>query len=55
MIFCRQIENIVRKKEIHEIIHDTEIDFEQILSFCQQEVILGDAKNVVGFKASVAC
>lgn len=50
-----QIENIVRKKEIHEIIHDAEIDFEMILSFCQQEVILGDAVNVVGFKASVAC
>lgn len=50
-----QIENIVRKKEIHEIIHDAEIDFEMILSFCQQEVILGDAVNAVGFKASVAC
>lgn len=35
-----QIDNIIRKSEIQEIIHGTITNFEQILSFCNEESIL---------------
>lgn len=35
-----QIDNIIRKSEIQEIIHGTMTNFEQILSFCNEESII---------------
>src|SRR5690606_26297229 len=35
-----QIDNIIRKSEIQEIVHGTMTDFEQILSFCNEESII---------------
>ncbi len=49
-----QIENIVRKKEIYEIVHESEVGFEKILSFCKEESIAGDVAKVIGFRAFVA-
>lgn len=34
-----QIDNIIRKSEIQEIVHGTVINFEQIQSFCNEESI----------------
>lgn len=46
-----QIENIVRKKEMHEIIYDNPVRFENILSFCGEE--LWNTKRVkIGFSKS---
>lgn len=50
-----QIENVVRKKEIHEIVHESTISFDKILSFCKEEVISGEVAKVIGFKSSIAC
>jgi len=35
----RQIDNIISKLEIHEIVHGTVTNFEQIQSFCSEESI----------------
>lgn len=44
-----QIDNIVRKKEIEEIVHGKTISFEEILSFCGQENLSKSNISKVGF------
>ncbi len=43
-----QIDNIVRKNEIHEIIHGVSVGFQSILDFCKEE-ILGNIRTRIGF------
>jgi AAA+ superfamily predicted ATPase len=43
-----QIENIVRKAEIHEIVNGDKVDFESVLGFCASES-MHDAKVKIGF------
>ena len=43
-----QIENILRKSEIHEIIHGVTITFKQIIDFCKEET-LNDKRVQIGF------
>jgi len=43
-----QIENILRKSEIHEIIHGVNVNFKQIIDFCKEEK-LGDNRIQIGF------
>lgn len=46
-----QIDNIIRKNEIEEIVHGTLADFERILSFCNEESMV--AKRIhIGFISS---
>lgn len=44
-----QIDNIVRKSEIHEIIHGIPIDFSNILGFCETELLLKENRIKVGY------
>jgi SpoVK/Ycf46/Vps4 family AAA+-type ATPase len=44
-----QIDNIVRKKEIEEIVHGKTVSFEEILTFCQQESYSKSNVTKVGF------
>ncbi len=44
-----QIDNIIRKQEIHEIIHGESVTLENLLSFCSEET-LGSERVKVGFK-----
>lgn len=43
-----QIENIVRKAEIHEIVHGEKVEFETIVGFCASES-MQDVKAKIGF------
>ncbi len=43
-----QIENILRKSEIHEIIHGVTITFKQIIDFCKEET-LNNKRVQIGF------
>jgi hypothetical protein len=43
-----QIDNIVRKSEIHEIIHGDTVTFKHIIDFSKEEV-LGDNRVKIGF------
>lgn len=44
-----QIDNIIRKKEINELLHGNTTTFEQIISFCQEETFQTNF-NKIGFK-----
>lgn len=44
-----QIDNIIRKKEINELLHGNTTTFEQIISFCQEETFQTNI-NKIGFK-----
>jgi ATP-dependent 26S proteasome regulatory subunit len=44
-----QIDNIVRKKEIEEIVHGKSINFNEIIDFCQQENFSKSNVSRVGF------
>ncbi len=43
-----QIDNIVRKSEIHEIIHGKQVDLKSVMEFCKEEV-MGKSKGRIGF------
>jgi AAA+ superfamily predicted ATPase len=43
-----QIDNIIRKNEIQEIVHGTVTNYENVLSFCKEETI-GSKKSSIGF------
>lgn len=45
-----QIDNIVRKNEIQEIIHGISVDFNHILGFCETELLLKNNRVKIGFK-----
>lgn len=45
-----QIDNIVKKTAIHEIIHGNSIDFEAIMDFCKSELLLPENSKNMGFK-----
>ncbi len=45
-----QIDNIFRKKEIHEIIYGKEVSFENLCDFCSQESMSNQKSNVIGFR-----
>jgi SpoVK/Ycf46/Vps4 family AAA+-type ATPase len=44
-----QIDNIVRKNEIHEIIHGISVDFNNILEFCKTELLTKNHGIRIGF------
>ena len=44
-----QIDNIVRKNEIHEIIHGISVDFNNIIEFCKAELLSKNSGVRVGF------
>ncbi len=44
-----QIDNIIRKNEIYEIIHGISIDFNNIVEFCNAELLLKNKSVKVGF------
>lgn len=44
-----QIDNIIRKSEIHEIIHGTPIDVKTIYGFCQEESLSDTPRSSIGF------
>jgi SpoVK/Ycf46/Vps4 family AAA+-type ATPase len=44
-----QIDNIVRKNEIHEIIHGITVDFNSILDFCKTELLSKNSGVRIGF------
>lgn len=47
-----QIENILRKSSIHNIVHDSVVNLSIIEQFCQEEQLsVSEQKNVIGFKA----
>lgn len=46
-----QIDNIIRKKEINEVLHGATICFDQIISFCKEE-ILNHKLTAIGFKTT---
>ncbi|MFY9116075.1 MAG: ATP-binding protein [Bacteroidales bacterium] len=46
-----QINNIVRKNEIHEIIHGTSVDFDNILEFCNTESLVQHHRTAIGFNS----
>jgi len=41
-----QIDNIARKKEISEIINGEKVDFEKIIEFCEEEVLVGKTMRI---------
>jgi SpoVK/Ycf46/Vps4 family AAA+-type ATPase len=43
-----QIDNIIRKNEIQEIVHGAVTNYENVLSFCKEETI-GSKKSYIGF------
>ncbi len=45
-----QIENIIRKTETHEIVHDISVDFVNIFAFCENELIAKKSTSIIGFK-----
>ncbi len=45
-----QIDNIVRKNEIQEIIHGISVDFNHILGFCETELLSKNNRVKIGFK-----
>lgn len=47
-----QIDNIIRKNEIYEIIHGITVDFKNILEFCNSELLLKNNSIKVGFTKS---
>jgi len=44
-----QIDNVLRKNEIHEIIHGEKVTMENLLTFCSEETIVRNQMNI-GFK-----
>ena len=44
-----QIENIIRKKEIHEIIHGEDISLNKLVSFCSEETLMQKNQIKIGF------
>lgn len=44
-----QIDNIVRKNEIHEIIHGISVDFSNIIDFCKTELLSKNSGVRIGF------
>lgn len=44
-----QIDNIIRKNEIYEIVHGITVDFNNIIEFCNSELLLKDNSVKVGF------
>lgn len=44
-----QIDNIVRKNEIHEIIHGVSVDFANIVNFCKTELLSQNHTVKIGF------
>lgn len=47
-----QIDNIIRKNEIYEIIHGIKVDFKNILEFCNSELLQKNNSIKVGFTKS---
>ena len=47
-----QIDNVIRKNEIYEIIHGIAVDFKNILEFCNSELLLKNNSIKVGFTKS---
>lgn len=44
-----QIDNIIRKNEIYEIVHGITVDFNNIVEFCNSELLLRNKSFKVGF------
>ena len=44
-----QIDNIIRKNEIYEIVHGITVDFNSIVEFCNSELLLRNKSFKVGF------
>lgn len=44
-----QIDNIVRKNEIHEVIHGLKVEFKSILDFCMTELLAKASGSKIGF------
>jgi len=44
-----QIDNIVRKNEIHEVIHGLKVEFKSILDFCTTELLAKASATKIGF------
>jgi SpoVK/Ycf46/Vps4 family AAA+-type ATPase len=44
-----QIDNVVRKSEIHEIIHGAAVDFDHVIGFCKTELLSKNNKSRIGF------
>jgi len=44
-----QIDNIVRKAEISEIVNGQSVDFDQIICFCNEEILGNSNRNKIGF------
>jgi hypothetical protein len=42
-----QIENVVRKKEIHEILNGDDFNFSLLIEFCEEELLV--KQNKIGF------
>lgn len=47
-----QIDNIVRKNEIHEIIYGTTVSFSNILDFCEAELLSKNDSQKIGFRTT---
>ncbi len=47
-----QIDNIIRKNEIYEIVHGITVDFNNIVEFCNSELLLKNNSVKVGFTKS---
>ncbi len=44
-----QIDNIVRKSEISEVIHGKSVDYNQLICFCNEEILGNSNRNKIGF------
>jgi SpoVK/Ycf46/Vps4 family AAA+-type ATPase len=44
-----QIDNIIRKSEIYEIIHGLTVDFGHLVEFCEKEFLLKSQRVMIGF------
>ena len=45
-----QIDNIIRKSEIHEIIHGLPVNFENLVEFCEKEFLVKGDRVRIGFR-----
>ena len=44
-----QIDNILRKSEIYEIVNGVTVDFNKIQDFCKEEILDNNHRNKIGF------
>lgn len=47
-----EIDNVVRKKEMHEIIHNSKVSFERLVEFCRAEKLHQQSNGGIGFTSA---